>query len=132
MLLSRLVIPLAVVIGAASLGGCYVRSRPEPIYATTEVSAAPAVDIAAYPSVVYEGRPVYLYNNRWYYRDGDRWGYYRNEPPYLERQRPYVQSAPPASRGYYRGAPTQGPYYQQPPNTYSPNPSSAPPATRVQ
>jgi hypothetical protein len=132
MLLSRLVGPLALVVGAASLGGCYVRTQPEPAYATTEVTSAPAVDIEAYPQTVYEGRTVYLYNNRWYYRNGERWAYYRSEPPVLERHRHYVQSAPPAPRGYeYRGAPTNAPSYGQPPS-YPPTPSTAPPATRVQ
>jgi hypothetical protein len=116
MLLSRLVGTSAVVLGALALGGChgYVTTEPEPVYATTELTSAPVADIEAYPQVVYEGRPVYLYNNHWYYRNGNRWSYYRNEPPVLERHRRYVQTAPPANRGYeYRRAPA--PTYQAPP-----------------
>jgi len=137
MLLSRLVGPVAVVLGAMSLGGCYgyASTEPPPAYATTEVTSAPAVDIEAYPQTVYEGRTVYLYNNRWYYRNGDRWAYYRNEPPVLERHRRYVQPAPPAQRGYEnRGAPNSGPYnngpYNNAPRDYQRQ--SAPPATQVQ
>ena len=135
MLLSRFLGPAAVVLGAVSLGGCYGYAStepPPPVYATTEVTSAPVVDIEAYPSTVYEGRTVYLYNNRWYYRNGSRWTYYQNEPPVLERHRRYVQSAPPAQRGYeYRPPPTnynRGPYDRD----YSHEPNQAPPATRVQ
>jgi hypothetical protein len=144
MLLSRFLGPVAVVLGAVSLGGCYgyASTEPPPAYATTEVTSAPAVDIEAYPSTVYEGRTVYLYNNRWYYRNGSRWAYYQNEPPVLERHRRYVQSAPPAQRGYeyrpqsappanyHRGPYDNGPYNA--PRDYSREPNQAPPATRVQ
>jgi hypothetical protein len=125
MTLSRFVSPLLVAV-AGSLGGCYVHAEPEPVYATTEVTAAP-VAVETYPSTVYEGRTVYLYNDRWYYRDGGRWAYYRQEPPTLYRHRHYVQSAPPARRNHPPG------YAPAPPSPrYQNGPSSAPPATRVQ
>lgn len=106
MTLSRFVYPLLMG-GAAALSGCYVRAQPEPVYATTEITSAP-VGIETYPYVVYEGRPVYWYQDHWYYRNGNHWGYYRQEPPQLYRQRPYVQSAPPAPRRYTPAHPVPG------------------------
>ena len=67
-----------------------------------------------------------LYDNRYWYRDRGRWVYYRNPPPPLVRQRPYVQQAPPSY-----GPSTGTPRYESPPSNYVP-PQSAPPATRVQ
>ena len=91
-----------VLLAAASAAtGCYAYAEPEPVTATYEVTSAPPdVEIESAPYVVYEGHPTYWYGGRWYYRDRDdrRWRYYREEPPTLQRQRPYVQQAPPARR----------------------------------
>ncbi len=110
---------ILVLVGAVSasspmaIGGCTVRAQGEPVgYA--EVNSAP-VDIETRHRATYEGRPVYFYRDHWYYRDGSRWNYYRQEPPALYRQRPYVQEAPPARRHYRVESP----------------PASAPPAVQV-
>jgi hypothetical protein len=133
MSLSRFALPL-VVAGVATMSaltaGCYVSAEPTPVYATTEVTAAPA-NIETSPTTVYEGRTVYLYNDHWYYRDGARWSYYQTEPPALNRQRHYVQSAPPAQRGFEPGY--VPPREAAPPaQHYENRPGEAPPAVRVQ
>ncbi len=115
-------------LAGSTIAGCYVRAstQPEP-YSVTEVSSAP-VSIETYPHTTYEGSEVYLYNDRWYYRDhhrGNRWVYYQNPPPALERQRPYVQQAPPARR-------YEAPRPVAPVAPAAPPPQSAPPAVRVQ
>lgn len=102
--------------------GCVARVVPGPAYVEAEYVPA---DIELYPHTYYEGRVVYLVNDRWYYRHGPGWVYYRSEPrplysqrqyyyrqygrsPYVYRERPYVQQAPPARRYYdRRGAPTR-------------------------
>ena len=56
MSLSRFICP-AIVAGITALTGCTVRTNPEPVYATTEVTSAP-VQIETYPSTTYEGRTV--------------------------------------------------------------------------
>jgi len=94
-----------------SLAGCYV--EPEPAYGYTTLTSAPApVDAYSYPYVYYEGRPTYWVQGRWYYTTpGAGWQYYRVPPPALERQRPYIQQAPPA----YRQTPYSTPYTTPPP-----------------
>jgi hypothetical protein len=121
MSLSRFsLIPLLAVLGAAPLGcHAHVYTEPEP-YSVTAVTSAP-YGVEAAPYVYYEGRPTYYHGGRWWYRSGPSWYYYHQEPPALQRQRPYVQQAPPAYRG---PAPYRQPYNQPP--------ASAPPATRVQ
>jgi hypothetical protein len=82
---------------------CTIHTSREPV-GVTEVTSAPA-NLEAYPSTEYEGRTVYLVDDRWVYFDGTRWVRYASEPPELEsrratlqRRRPYVQQAPPATR----------------------------------
>ena len=87
---------LVVVLGLQSTG-CVATVGPEPAY--VDVDTAP-VAIETYPHRVYDGHDVYYYSNRWYYRRGPGWAYYRETPPPLRRERPYVQQAPPARRGY--------------------------------
>jgi len=103
-------IALLVLVGAAA--ACHVHTTEPVGYA--EVTAAPA-NVQSYPSTVYDGRTVYLVEDRWVYRDGSRWVRYQNEPPELhrrratvQRERPYVQQAPPAARSY-DGAPSSAP-----------------------
>ena len=103
------------------------------------IGGAAPVAIETYPHTTYEGNEVYLYNDRWYYRDhgrSNRWVYYQNPPPALERQRPYVQQAPPARRyeparpAPVHAAPPPGVVAPPPPGAVAPQ--SAPPAVRVQ
>jgi len=110
-------IVMGLAIAAAALSGCTYRTYGEPLATGyVELSSAP-VNVAAYPHTYYQGRDVYLVNDRWMYQDRGRWVYYREEPPQLYKQRPYVQQAPPA----YRPSPPRGPQ----------GPASAPPAVRV-
>lgn len=133
----------AVLVGAsAALSiGCAARvySEPTPTYAQPAyvaqpqpyddsaivyVDQPPVVDIEAYPSVAFEGGNAYFVDGRWYRRGPRGWGYYRQEPPelyrqrgYVERQRGYVQQAPPAyrhdERGYAQPAPEAVPVPQR-------------------
>lgn len=94
---------IGTVVLALSCGACAVGVRTQPVTVepapTVEVTSETIpVDIETYPSTQYEGRTVYLWGDRWYYRNGNRWSYYGREPEQLRRQRPYVQSAPPARR----------------------------------
>ena len=76
---------------------------------TVYVDAAP-VSIETYPHYRYAGADVYYVNGRYYRRSGNRWGYYRRAPRELERQRTYVQHAPPVRRDEpYNAAPAPGP-----------------------
>lgn len=98
--------------------GCIATVQPDPVYA--EATYVPP-RIETYPSVVYEGRPVYYVDGYWYVHEGPGWMYYRQEPPELYRQRPYVQQAPPAYHAPTHPAPAQP----------APPVQAAPPATRV-
>lgn len=100
--------------------GCVATVQPDPVYA--EATYIPP-RIETYPYVVYEGRPVYYVEGYWYVRRGPGWSYYRQEPPYLHRQRTYVQQAPRAPEHHY--APPPEHHHSSPPV------QSAPPATRV-
>jgi hypothetical protein len=72
---------------------------------TVYVDSAPA-SIETYPHYRYAGTDVYYANGRYYRRTGNRWAYYRRAPRELERQRTYVQHAPPARRDVpYEAAP---------------------------
>jgi hypothetical protein len=131
------IVVVAGAVAAIALGGCRATTygEAEPV-GYVELTAAP-VDVTLYPHTYYDGRDVYWVNDRWMYRDRGRWLYYRNEPPALYRQRPYVQQAPPAYPRSY-------PYPQSYPQSYprpapgpyrvpaQPVPDTAPPATRVQ
>ena len=109
-------------------GGCVATVQPDPVYA--EATYVPAY-IETYPYVVYEGRPVYYVEGYWYVRRGPGWAYYRKEPPYLYRQRAYVQPAPRAPERRYAPPPER--HHSSPPEHHyaSPPVQSAPPATRV-
>lgn len=112
-------------VGALALVGCGAET-----VGYTEVSYAPYVPYDyGYPYTFYEGRTVYLVGNRWMYPDNGAWYYYRSPPAGLyraplyhypagrtyapsygptygpSRTRPYVQQAPPATRGPGVGAP---------------------------
>lgn len=81
--------------GTTVATGCEAEVLSEPAY------YPPAGFIASATPVYYEGRPAFFYNDRWYFRNGaGAWGYYRNEPPYLYRQRT-VYGAP--AHAYFRG-----------------------------
>ena len=74
-----------------------------PDYDVEYVASPPVASIEAYPHVYYEGGYAYYVNDTWYYHSPQRgWARFRHEPPELSRYRPYVQSAPPARRGYYQ------------------------------
>lgn len=88
---------IVVVLGLHSTG-CVATVGPEPAY--VDVDTAP-VAIETYPHRVYEGRDVYYYDDHWYYRRGPHWAYYREAPPPLRRERPYVQQAPRARHRVY-------------------------------
>jgi hypothetical protein len=119
---------------AVALSGCHVRAH-EPV-GYVEVTSGP-LDVSPYPYTYYDGRPNYYVDGRWMYRDGSTWYTYREPPPELYRQRPYIQQAPPAYRAPqyqqqypqpYQQGPQGYPYGQQPQGA----PPAAPPATRVQ
>ena len=125
-LIARVGVRVAVYVAACLTAACTagVYSEPQPV----ELYSAPAgvddgivydeyapPDIHLYPHVFYEGGEAYYANGRWY-RHGPRgWGYYRQTPPDLERQRPFVQQAPMA----------HGPGFAGPPSsTFAPSPTS--------
>jgi hypothetical protein len=88
----------AILLSAAVWGGCTAEVEPAPAaYPTEDVDVVPS-EVESAPYVMYEGRPVHYYQGRWYFRNRNSWSYYRNEPPALYRQRPYVQQAPPAQQ----------------------------------
>jgi hypothetical protein len=136
------VLGFAAVLVALAPSGCTVHATGEPV-GYVETTSAP-VEVAGYPSAFYEGRTVYYVGDRWMYPDRGRWAYYRSEPAYLQRQRTYVQQAPPAygrgrrTQGVPRAAPpAYGPGYRAPaaPRVGAPAaapPAAAPPAVRVQ
>jgi hypothetical protein len=108
------------------LPGCTVRTYPPAVagYATVYAGDVP-VDIYAYPHVYYDGSYVYLVGDRWYYPTERGWVVLRGEPPQLYRYRTtYVQRAPSAYPGYYRGYERR---QYAPPAPYG----YPPPATRV-
>ncbi|WP_394848423.1 hypothetical protein LZC95_13295 [Pendulispora brunnea] len=87
-----------------ALTQCTVHTTPEPAYTTVY-----GAEVYSQPYVVYEGRPHYYVHDHWVYSTPRGWMTYRNPPPALERQRPYVQQAPPAYR-----QPVAPPAYRQP------------------
>ena len=101
----------AITVLFACMGGCVATVQPDPVYA--EADYAPA-NVETAPTVIYEGQPTYYVNDRWYVRRGPRWVYYRQPPPRLARQRPYVQAAPPAYRAREHGRRPVGPEYAAP------------------
>jgi hypothetical protein len=61
------------------------------------VDTAP-VNVEVYPHYYYGGGYAYYVEGRWYRRGPRGWGYYRQEPPELEHQRPAMQQAPEVRR----------------------------------
>ena len=82
--------------------GCYVSTEPVPVVYAGGAETPTNVEIESSPRSTYDGRDVYYYRSRWYYRDRGNWAYYVREPAELHRQRPNVEHAPPAPRGYAR------------------------------
>ena len=76
-----------------------VRVYPAPVDrdAVVYVDRAPP-NIEMYPHYYYGTGYAYYVDGRWYRQGPGGWGYYRQEPPELARQRPYVQVAPAAPR----------------------------------
>ena len=80
--------------------GCTARvsSEPPPVAAYSVAPGEDAIvyvdsvpsNIEAYPHYEYDGGYAYYVDGRWYRRGPRGWGYYRQEPPQLLRQRPYV------------------------------------------
>jgi hypothetical protein len=111
---------------AAFGGGCAARVySSEPAYpasvddSVVYVDTAP-INIETYPHYYYGDGYAYYVDGRWYRRGARGWGYYRQEPPELERQRVHVQQAPdaPRERPYVQQAPEpsrERPYVQQAP-----------------
>jgi hypothetical protein len=87
-----------------SLSACYAGwGYEEPAVATygTYGATVPMYvppDIYARPWVWWEGRPAYWVDDRWYWQGPRGWTVFQRPPTLLERQRPYVQQAPPAPR----------------------------------
>ena len=114
--------------------GCAARLYADPVQASVAssgddsvvyVDAAP-VNIELYPHCAYEGGYAYYVDGRWYHQGPRGWGYYRQEPPELQRQRGYVQQA--------GAAPHERPYVQQAPVAQRERPGVAnaqPPAAGV-
>jgi hypothetical protein len=99
----------AVTLESGCTTGVYSRPvRVDPISGdeVVYVDTAPR-DIELQPHYYYGGSYVYYVDGRWYRRGPSGWGYYRQEPPALTRQRPYVQQAPaaPRERSYVQVAP---------------------------
>ncbi len=117
--------PVVLLAALAGLPACAARVYPPTVggYATVYADSVPP-DIYAHPHVYYEGSYAYLVGDTWYYPSSGGWVVLTREPAPLYRYRStYVQHAPPAYRGYYRGYP--GRY--APPRQYS----YPPPAERV-
>jgi hypothetical protein len=87
-----------------------VETRPPVVqgYATYYATTLPS-DIYSQPYVVYNGHPTYWAEGHWYFETPRGWVTFREEPPYLYRQRTFVQQAPPAPR--------TSPYAYPPPAT---------------
>jgi hypothetical protein len=91
-------------------GTLYAEAEPAPAAGPPGVYTAPAADqdiayvdsappdVESYPSFYIDGGYAYYVDGRWYRRGPRGWGYYRREPPQLERQRAVIQQAPPAQR----------------------------------
>jgi len=103
---------LALALEAIIAVGCTASVYPEDAayvdegYPVEYVQAPPPA-IETYPRVYYRGGYHYNVNGRWYRSTPRGWMYYRSAPPqlqqpyvqprpYIERQRPYIQEAPPA------------------------------------
>lgn len=97
------------VVGASS--GCTVRTYPPAADAYVYVGSPPPPDIYEAPRGYYNGYTTYWYGNRWWYQSPRGWGYYRQEPPALQRYRSGVQQPPPARPHGYGGGPGYGPQH---------------------
>jgi hypothetical protein len=98
--------PLLACVAIAFEPACAARLYADPVQvsaATSDddgvvyVDAAP-VNIETYPHYAYDGGYAYYVDGRWYHQGPRGWGYYRQEPPALQRQRGYVQQAAAAPR----------------------------------
>jgi len=106
--------PLLAYVAIALEPSCAARLYGDPVQvsaATSDddgvvyVDAAP-VNIELYPHYEYNGGYAYYVDGRWYHRGPRGWGYYRQEPPALQRQRGYAAraAAPPRDRPYVQQA----------------------------
>ena len=91
----------ALVLAAMAAVGCTATVYPDPGDGVVYTDEAPP-NIEVYPHVAYGDGYAYYVQGRWYRRTARGWGYYRNPPPELVRQRPYVQEAPPARHEEHR------------------------------
>lgn len=86
-------------------------------------------NIEAYPHYYYGDGYAYYVDGRWYRRGARGWGYYRQEPPMLQRQRGYVQRAPEARGERVERAPAaqrERSYVQRAPEAARGRPVEAP------
>jgi hypothetical protein len=110
--------------------GAEVYSEPVRVYpAPVDTNAVVYVDMAPpniemYPHYYYGTGYAYYVDGRWYRQGPGGWGYYRQEPPQLARQRPYVQQAPEVARA--RPYVQQRPYVQVAPAAPRETPYIAP------
>jgi hypothetical protein len=93
---------VAMTFGSACAARVYSQSEPAGVYPPTVqeddvvyVETVPP-NIEAYPHYSYGGGEAYYIDGRWYRRGPRGWGYYRQEPPELERQRAHVVREAPA------------------------------------
>jgi len=132
------IVGLALVAGAAVLGGCYYHARTGYVGGVEVVyDDSGYYDYSTYPQYSWNGRIVYLVGDRWYYRSPNGWAYFATEPYDLYGYRRHYYSnygyvAPPA---YGRPPPTHyysaPPAYRPPPTYRSPPPTyQAPPTYR--
>jgi len=108
-------VPLLAFAAMSITPACAARLYADPVQASggpygddgiVYVDTAP-VNIELYPHYGYDGGQAYYVDGRWYHQGPRGWGYYRQEPPELQRQRGYAQQAAPASRdrSYVQQAP---------------------------
>lgn len=113
---------LVVLLALAGASACYATVEPTPV-GTVQVTSgyiplpAPVVTIETSPWVDYQGHRNYYYGGRWYYRDRNEWRYYRDEPHYLQQQRPRVEREwqERQQREHYYRQPGPPPPHQPPP-----------------
>ena len=121
----RLLLPcVAMTFGTGCAARVYSGSAPAGAYpAPVEDDAIVYVDtvppnIEAYPHYAYDGGDAYYVEGRWYRRGPRGWGYYRQEPPQLARQRPFVVEqarAPGVPQERSDAAPRERPHEPQAP-----------------
>jgi hypothetical protein len=117
--------------------GCAARVySSEPAYPASGDDSVVYVDtvpinIETYPHYYYGDGYAYYVDGRWYRRGPRGWGYYRQEPPELERRRVEVRQAPEAPRGrpYVQQAPEE-PSRERPNVQHAPEPSRERPYVR--